>query len=78
MISTSSSGLWIHPRFTQKDLDEDAEEFIVSWVDEYPICDPIILVTHLSRYSASSDPQSYRESRAQPFCLQGQVESVGT
>jgi hypothetical protein len=26
--------------FHEKDLDEDAEEFIVSWADEYPIRDP--------------------------------------
>jgi hypothetical protein len=43
--------------FHEKDLDENAEEFIVSWADEYPIADPVILVVHLSRYPADSNPQ---------------------
>jgi hypothetical protein len=39
--------------FHEKDLDDDAEEFIVSWAQEYPVRDPIILVI-------SSEPISER------------------
>jgi hypothetical protein len=33
--------------FHQKDLDNDAEEFIVSWAREYPIEEPVRLIVHL-------------------------------
>lgn len=35
--------------FQEKDLDQDAEEFIVSWAQEYPRKDPIELIIHLDR-----------------------------
>src|SRR5262252_5326974 len=34
--------------FTEKDLDHDAEEFIVSWARELPLADPRVLVIHLA------------------------------
>lgn len=33
--------------FNERDLDHDAEEFIVSWAQEYPLNEPIRLVIHL-------------------------------
>ena len=33
--------------FHEKDLDDDLEEFIVSWVREYPVDEPVSLVVHL-------------------------------
>jgi hypothetical protein len=33
--------------FNEKDLDHDAEEFIVSWAREFPLDEPIKLVIHL-------------------------------
>ncbi len=33
--------------FHERDLDHDAEEFIVSWAQEYPLKDPLRLVIHL-------------------------------
>ena len=47
--------------FHEKDLDEDAEEFIVSWAEEYPVHDPIVLVIHLRRYPTDTDPQQVVE-----------------
>jgi len=47
--------------FHEKDLDEDAEEFIVSWAEEYPVHDPIVLVIHLRRYPTDVDPQQVVE-----------------
>ena len=33
--------------FHEKDLDHDAEEFITSWMQEYPLRDPVSLVVHV-------------------------------
>lgn len=33
--------------FHEKDLDHDAEEFIESWADEFPIAEPVALLVHL-------------------------------
>jgi hypothetical protein len=35
--------------FLEKDLDADAEEFIVNWVREFPLHDPVILMVHVSQ-----------------------------
>jgi hypothetical protein len=35
--------------FREKDLDADAEEFIVSWAQEFPLQDSLTLVIHLSQ-----------------------------
>src|SRR5215471_8578908 len=34
--------------FNERDLDHDAEEFIVSWARELPLADPLVLVVHLA------------------------------
>ena len=33
--------------FHEKDLDADAEEYIVGWVDEFPLPQPLKLIVHL-------------------------------
>lgn len=43
--------------FKDKDLDRDAEEYIVSWVREYPVADPVQLVVYLKESPAGQDPQ---------------------
>lgn len=47
--------------FHEKDLDDDAEEFIISWAEEFQVYDPIVLVIHLSRYPTNIDPQQVVE-----------------
>ena len=47
--------------FHEKDLDDDAEEFIVSSAEEFQVNDPIVLVIHLSRYPTNIDPQQVVE-----------------
>lgn len=37
--------------FVEKDLDADAEEFIVSWARECPASDPLLLTVHVSEES---------------------------
>jgi hypothetical protein len=41
--------------FREKDLDRDAEEFIVSWAREYPIRRPLTLAIHLE-HMPTRDP----------------------
>jgi len=41
--------------FHEKDLDHDAEEFIVSWAQEYHLREPLILRIHVSDYPAEAD-----------------------
>jgi hypothetical protein len=35
--------------FHERDLDDDAEEFIVSWAQEFPSADPVSLTIHLEK-----------------------------
>lgn len=34
--------------FLEKDLDRDAQEFIVSWAREYPLGAPLAVIVHLT------------------------------
>ena len=47
--------------FHEKDLDADAEEFIVSWVREFPQDEDVVLVVHLSQFPAQDDPHAVIE-----------------
>ena len=35
--------------FHEKDLDQDAEEFIVSWIQEFPLRESVSLVVHVNQ-----------------------------
>jgi len=48
--------------FHEKDLDDDAEEFIVSWAQEFPLRDPISLLVHVNQLSAHRDSQQLVET----------------
>jgi hypothetical protein len=41
--------------FHEKDLDHDAEEFIVSWAQEFHRHDPLVLRIHVDQYPAAAD-----------------------
>jgi hypothetical protein len=45
--------------FQERDLDHDAEEFIVDWVREFPRRDPVSLVIHVNQTPARPDAQPY-------------------
>jgi len=47
--------------FFEKDLDRDADEFIVSWAREYPLDAPVKLRVHLERWP-EQDPAALIES----------------
>jgi hypothetical protein len=42
--------------FHEKDLDADAEEFIVSWAQEFPVHDPLVLAIHVSQEGSMRTP----------------------
>jgi hypothetical protein len=48
--------------FHERDLDEDAEEFIVGWAREFPRGDPVSLVIHVSQTPAQPDAQHLVET----------------
>ena len=52
--------------FHDKDLDRDAEEFIVSWAREFPIRQPLALVIHLEHMPAE-DPTAVMQESVQNF-----------
>ena len=43
--------------FNEKDLDRDAEEFIVSWAREFPLDEPVTLIVHLGAMPQEPEPQ---------------------
>jgi hypothetical protein len=47
--------------FHEKDLDHDAEEFIVSWAREFPLDEPVTLVVHLAALPQEREAQSMIE-----------------
>jgi hypothetical protein len=47
--------------FPEKDLDGDAEEFILSWVREFPLDEPVALVVHLNELPVDQNPQTVIE-----------------
>jgi hypothetical protein len=48
--------------FQERDLDDDAEEFIVSWAQEFPRRDAVSLVIHVNQIPAQSDAQHLVEA----------------
>jgi hypothetical protein len=48
--------------FPEKDLDEDAEEFIVSWAQEFPRKDSISLLVHVNELPGQDDAQQLVEA----------------
>lgn len=48
--------------FHERDLDHDAEEFIVSWAQEHPVDLPMVLVVHLRQPCDEHDPGVITES----------------
>ena len=48
--------------FHERDLDHDAEEFIVSWAQEFPRRDPVSLVIHVNQLPAQPDAHQLLET----------------
>ena len=53
----------MHPSpFIEKDLDDDAEEFIVSWAKEFPPDAPVKLLVHLDEWPAEDTEELIRRA----------------
>ena len=48
--------------FHERDLDDDAEEFIVGWAREFPRRDPVSLVVHVNQLPAHADAEHLLET----------------
>jgi hypothetical protein len=48
--------------FHERDLDDDAEEFIVGWAREFPRHDPVSLVVHVNQLPAQTTGRISREA----------------
>lgn len=54
--------------FREKDLDDDAEKFIVSWTQEFPLDEPVSLVINLKEQPSDDDlPPSMIEDAVQHY-----------
>lgn len=53
--------------FHEKDLDHDAEEFILSWAEEFHLDDPLELVVHLTEYPPGKELQPVVERAVQHY-----------
>jgi hypothetical protein len=53
--------------FHERDLDDDAEEFIVGWAREFPRRDPVSLVVHVNQLPAHGDAQHLLETAVQNY-----------
>ena len=53
--------------FYEKDLDADAEEFIVSWAQEIPLHEPVVLTIHLSQPQSSQLTDAMVEEAVQHY-----------
>ena len=53
--------------FHEKDLDADAEEFIISWAREFPFRDPLVLSIHISQESPTHTPDELVEKAVQHY-----------
>jgi hypothetical protein len=53
--------------FHEKDLDHDAEEFIVSWAKEYPRTDPLTLIVHANQAADAAASQELVEKAVRNY-----------
>ena len=53
--------------FHEKDLDHDAEEFIVSWAKEYPRSDPLTLIVHVNQAAEAAGSQELVEKAVRNY-----------
>ena len=53
--------------FLEKDLDADAEEFIVNWAREFPLKETVVLTIHVSQDAAPQKPDALIEKAVQNY-----------
>ncbi len=59
--------------FNEKDLDHDAEEFIVSWAQEYPAKDPLELIVYLDQWPQEDPTQVIQQAIHHYFLYRSKI-----
>jgi hypothetical protein len=62
--------------FHEKDLDHDAEEFIVSWAREYPRSDRFMLIVHVNQSSAGFSQELVEEAVRNYFAYRARLNAM--
>jgi len=63
--------------FHEKDLDRDAEEFIVSWAREFPLSQPLVLRLHVREAWMGQNVQIMAEQAVQHyFAYRGRLNAL--
>ena len=62
--------------FLEKDLDDDAEEFIVSWAREFPPDDPIKLRIYLDQWPAEDPKELIRTAVHNHFTQRARITNL--
>jgi hypothetical protein len=62
--------------FIEKDLDDDAEEFIVSWAQEFPPNTPIRLRIHLDQWPAEDPKELIRTAVRNHFAHRAKITDL--
>ncbi len=62
--------------FRDKDLDAEAEAFIVSWAQEYPMEEPLLLRIHLQEAPAEDPTEMVREAVRNYFTYRGEFTKL--
>ena len=62
--------------FNAKDLDHDAEEFIVSWAQEYPLNQPVTLRIHLELWPPEDPTQLIQEAIHNYFAYRAKINNL--
>lgn len=62
--------------FHERDLDHDAEEFLVSWAQEYPLADPIELIVHLEDWPAEDPTELIRAGVHHYFTYRARLDRL--
>jgi len=62
--------------FIEKDLDEDAEEFIVSWAQEFPADDPIRLHIYLEQWSVEDSKELIKTAVHNYFAHRAEIADL--
>lgn len=62
--------------FIEKDLDEDAEEFIVSWAQEFPADDPVRLHIYLEQWPAENPNELIKQAVHNYFAHRAEIADL--
>lgn len=62
--------------FHDKDIDRDAEEFIVSWAREYPLNEPVTLRVHLGQWPAEDPTSLIRDAVHHYFAYRAKLSDL--